>query len=34
MTCVALMAAIYSFDLFAQAGFSASRITHHASRHP
>ena len=34
MTCVALMAVIYSFDLFAQAGFSASRITHYASRHP
>jgi len=31
---VLLMAAIYSFDLSAQAGFSASRITHHASRHP
>jgi len=30
----AVMAAIYPVDLPAQAGFSASRITHHASRHP
>ena len=33
-TWVALMAAIYSFDLTVQAGVSPSRITHHASRHP
>jgi hypothetical protein len=31
---VALMPTIYSVDLPAQAGFSASRITHSASRHP
>ncbi len=34
MICVALMAAIYSFDFHAQAEFFPSRITHHASRHP
>jgi hypothetical protein len=33
-TSVALMAAIYSFDSSAQAGFFPSRITHYASRHP
>ena len=32
MTCVALMAAIYSVGLPVQAEFSPSRITHHASR--